>query len=89
MGFFTSSFGFQHAAPDGTYTFFVAQDVAGQYFVQDIRTPQGALRDNRALPESVIRAMAEALDLVQSGNLPVCDPSGSTGTTGTTGFIVL
>lgn len=85
----SSSYGFQHNGPDGIYIFYVAVDLVGQYSVRDIRTPQGLLRDSRPLPESVVRAMSDALDVVQSGAYITGSTGLTGGVTGTTGFFVI
>lgn len=86
MAFISREFTVKVGTGRDAYFFTIKQDEWGNLSVKDIETPRGPIHKTIPLPESVVTAMCDALEVVRSGQGCV-DPAitGSTGVTGVTG----
>lgn len=86
MAFITRRFRVRVGEGRNAYFFTIRQDEWSNLFVEEIDTPLGPIQRSISLPENVVLAMCDALEIVRSGQGCV-DPilTGSTGVTGITG----
>lgn len=83
MAFIARKFRVRVGEGRNAYFFTVRQDEFGNLFVQEIDTPRGPIQRSIPLPEDVVVAMCDALEIVRSGQ--GCIDASATGTTGVTG----